>query len=50
MSNKRSVKLPVFINHQLDLVFVTKASKHEEEKEGRNNQQITRTQQHVTEL
>lgn len=41
-----------FINHQLDLVFVTKASKHEEEEEEerkKNNQQV-RTHQYATEL
>lgn len=40
-----------FINHQLDLVFVTKASKNEEEEEERkkNNQQV-RTHQYATEL
>lgn len=40
-----------FINHQLDLVFVTKASKHmkKKRKEETTNKQQT-THQHVTEL
>lgn len=39
-----------FINHQLDLVFVTKASKHEEEEERKKNNQQVRTHQYATEL
>lgn len=40
----------LFINHQLDLVFVTKASKHEEEEERKKNNQQVRTHQYATEL